>query len=198
MARRPDLLAKVNGSLSDLETGYELVVNLWKGPTGDIVEDLVPALLVPSLRHLASGVSISPSDAGFGLSQLLPFIIDAHQRELSLICIEQPELHLHPRLQARVGQVLRNAVRGRNRNRFLIETHSEHLLLRLQRLIREGMLPADAVTVLYVDNQTYDEESDSYEPSIKSSIVELRLTPSGQLLDPWPGGFFGERWEEMR
>lgn len=196
LASRPEILAQVNESLSELESGYELEISTLS--PSESLQNLAPHQVVPSLHHIASGVRISPSDAGFGLSQLLPIVVEMHHRQRSMICIEQPELHLHPRLQARFGQLLRDAVSGRSRNRFLVETHSEHLLLRIQRLVREGMLDPDEVSILYVDNQRYDETTDSFHSSISSTVIEIRIDTSGSLLDPWPGGFFGERWEEWQ
>lgn len=198
LARDPAVRRRVNDALRQLETGYELEVNEWTGPSSGVIGRIAPTMLVPSLRHLASDVSISPSDAGFGLSQLLPILIEAERRRRSLICIEQPELHLHPRMQARFGEVLARMVRGGQQNRFLIESHSEHLILRLQRLIRGGNVlnPSD-VQILYVDNQEYDELNDVFHPTISSKVVPIRLSRNGDFVDPWPGGFFGERWEEM-
>lgn len=198
LAKDPAVRRRVNDALRHLETGYELEVNEWTGPTSDVIGRIAPTMLVPSLRHLASDVSISPSDAGFGLSQLLPILIEAERRRRSLICIEQPELHLHPRMQARFGEVLARMVRGGQQNRFLIESHSEHLILRLQRLIRGGnVLGPDDVQILYVDNQEYDEATDVFHPTISSRVTPIRLARNGNFIDPWPGGFFGERWEEL-
>lgn len=195
--RHPDLLQRVNASLDTLEAGYHLEITPLVPRSDDGVADILPEVLVPVLRHIESGVAISPADAGFGLSQLLPLLVESQLRKQYLICIEQPELHLHPRLQARVGTVLRNAVKGGNRNRYLIETHSEHLLLRLQSLIRQGLLDSDSVAVIYVDNQSFDETTGRYFQSLSSDMLQLRLSSRGDLLDPWPGGFFDERWDEM-
>lgn len=195
--RHPDLLSRVNRSLALLETGYSLEVRTLRSSEDSLVSEIVPEYLVPTLVHTQSGVAISPADAGFGLSQLLPLLVEAELRKQSTICIEQPELHLHPRLQARVGSVLRKAVEGGNQNRFVIETHSEHLLLRLQRLIREGLLKASSTLVIYIDNQEYDHDTERFLQSISSTMLTLRLAPNGDLLDPWPGGFFDERWDEL-
>jgi predicted ATPase len=111
-----------------------------------------------------------------------------------VIAIEQPELHLHPSLQSKVADILIESCTKRN-NFFLVETHSEHLLLRVMKRMRqtaEGTLEdenlrltPDDVAVLYVDN---DGE--------KTYILELELDEDGTLLDPWPGGFFEEGFAE--
>jgi hypothetical protein len=195
---RPSVLNMVNESLQDvLETGYRLLVTDWGESVSAGLGGLVPPTMVPALEHLESGTVISPVDAGFGLSQLLPIVVEMHSRFDTLICIEQPELHLHPRLQARFGQLLRDAVQGPNNNSFLIETHSEHVLLRIQRLVRENQIDASKVKILYVDNQEWDDDREAYVSSSESQILELRLSPEGELVDPWPGGFFDERFDEM-
>ena len=68
-------------------------------------------------------------DVGFGVSQLLPFIVQSLVAEKQIISIEQPEVHVHPKLQADLGDLLAAAIKKENPNQFLIETHSEHLIL---------------------------------------------------------------------
>lgn len=195
---RPSVLRMVNDSLQNvLETGYRLRVTELGDSGANRMSGLVPPTMVPALEHLESGTVISPVDAGFGLSQLLPIVVEMHSRFDTLICIEQPELHLHPRLQARFGQLLRDAVEGPNNNSFLIETHSEHIFLRIQRLVRDGDIESSKVKILYVDNQDWDESRGTYVSSPESRILELSLSPEGELIDPWPGGFFDERYEEL-
>ena len=142
-----------------------------------------------------SGLAVSHRDVGTGISQLLPVIVNAVAARQKLIAIEQPELHLHPALQAELGDVLIESALGANQNRFLIETHSEHLILRLLRRIRQttggqtGNLPAicaDDIALLYVESRG------------ESSVVHhLRVDEHGRLIDPCPGGFFEEDFDEL-
>lgn len=71
-------------------------------------------------------------------------------------------------------------------NQFIIETHSENLLLRLQKLIRKGELRKEDVAVIYCDKM----------PS-GTVATELRLNDKGEFIDPWPQGFFEESFKEM-
>ena len=109
-----------------------------------------------------------------------------------MLAIEQPEIHLHPKLQADLGDVFIESALGENQNRFLLETHSEHMILRILRRIREQSrtpeptITPDDVCVLYV-NPT--------EGGV--TVSPMRISPDGQFLDPWPGGFFTERLVEM-
>ncbi|MCX6867695.1 MAG: DUF3696 domain-containing protein [Verrucomicrobia bacterium] len=143
-------------------------------------------------------------DVGVGVSQSLPIILEAHAQQKKLIAIEQPELHIHPKLQAELGDVFIESALGENKNTFLLETHSEHLILRILRRIREttegemaewpealrkacpnGIRPED-VAVLYV------------QPGADGSTVEqLRVNELGEFIDEWPGGFFDERVKEV-
>ena len=77
------------------------------------------------------------------------------------------------------------AALGERQNTFILETHSEHLILRLMRRVREGKIRSDDVSVVYV------------EPLSKgSSFVELRIDEDGDFIDEWPGGFFEESFHE--
>ena len=104
-----------------------------------------------SIVEADTGLTVSHRDVGTGISQLLPVLVNAAGAKERLIAIEQPELHLHPALQAELGDVFIESALGENKNVFLIETHSEHLLLRIMRRMRntaEGTLPEGANRLL--------------------------------------------------
>lgn len=139
--------------------------------------------------------AISPSNMGIGFSQMMPLVASAFGSENSLIAIEQPELHVHPALQTELADLFIQSAKERG-NRFFIETHSEHLILRVMRRIREttrNSLPEgkhpikpEDVAILYV------------QPGESGSVVqELRIDEQGRFLDNWPQGFFEERLDEM-
>lgn len=153
------------------------------------VQDLV-------LMDVKRKTVVSHRDIGIGVSQVLPVLVSAFAANHRSVAIEQPEIHLHPALQSELGDVFINAALGENRyNHFLIETHSEHLMLRIMRRIREtndgdlpeGAIPirADDVVVLYVDPR-----------ETGSGVRVLELDDEGDFLDPWPGGFFEEGFRE--
>jgi hypothetical protein len=89
------------------------------------------------LRDGESGVDITPQDVGVGVSQIAPVLVHAFGNTGKIIAIEQPEIHIHPALQADLGDVFIESALGENKNTFLLETHSEHLILRILRRIRE-------------------------------------------------------------
>ena len=143
-----------------------------------------------------SGTRVSHRDVGIGVSQVLPVLVSAYASERELLAIEQPEIHLHPALQAELGDVFIESALGGAGNRFLIETHSEHLLLRIMRRMRqtvddalpEGVPPVrpEDVAVLFV------------EPDGGHSLIrEMPLNERGDLVKAWPGGFFEEDMREI-
>ena len=75
------------------------------------------------------------------------------------------------------------------RKQWIVETHSELLITRIQRRIREGKIKSEDVSVLYVDPD--DEYSEG------SAIVKLRLDENGDFIDHWPHGFFDEAFNEL-
>ncbi len=157
-----------------------------------------------ALTELPANIKVSLQDVGVGISQVLPVLMNAFGEQGSLIAIEQPEIHIHPALQAELGDVFIESAIGASKNTFLLETHSEHLILRILRRVREssagdfsewpnalrlacpnGIRPSD-VAVLYV--QPGDEGAE---------VIELPLTPDGDFTCPWPSGFFTERAKEL-
>ena len=126
-------------------------------------------------------------DLGSGIAQVLPIITQAFKSENNTILVEEPEIHLHPKAQATLGEMFAVAAKERN-NTFVIETHSENLLLRLERLIRQGKLSKDDVSVIYVDKN----ENGSY-------CIPLKLDDDGDIvnINEVPDGFFEEGFNEL-
>src|SRR5262249_16070077 len=132
-------------------------------------------------------IDVALSDVGFGISQILPFLVQSLASNRQIISIEQPEVHIHPKLQADLGDLLAETIAEPYSHQFLIETHSEHLILRLQKLVRAGTLKPDDVSVIFVSRGAEG-----------SRAHRLRLDEQGRLMDEWPGGFFAERLRELR
>jgi AAA domain, putative AbiEii toxin, Type IV TA system len=187
-----------------------------RGITEDDIQELdelyeeLPSEVRVMLREIDTGTLLAPADVGVGLSQLIPVVAACNYGSPSLLAIEQPELHIHPAVQVALGDVFiayasvdsyhqsKNDSPGFfvSENGLLLETHSEHLLLRLLRRIREthdGDLPPEyrpfypnQLAVIYV------------EPTEQGTRFKtLRVSKSGDFIDPWPKGFFEERAEEL-
>lgn len=211
------LAARVNRALSNhlfLDAGYQVAADvrvildleqfLAQATTSgnDAVDypTLVRLLLVDS-----RGRRFSFSEVGSGIGYVLPVICAAYSFSSDLTFIEQPELHLHPALQAALGDVFIEAMNDEGRTgeiyrkecRLIIETHSEHVLLRILKRIRQTasdrpplpelrISPKD-VLVLYFDPH----------PDGTTQVKQLRISPDGEFLDSWPRGFFDERYQEL-
>jgi predicted ATPase len=122
------------------------------------------------------------ADVGVGVSQVLPIIVLAHFVPSGSIILEQPEFHLHPSVQAVLAEFFYEVSIERN-IQFIVETHSEHLLLRLQRRVAERKFweYSQEDVKLYVSRRG----------TTNSEISELQLDPSGRIAN-WPPHFFGD------
>jgi predicted ATPase len=148
---------------------------------------------VITLWDLSNDIEVSASDVGAGISQVFPLVVAAESDKRGLICCEQPELHLHPKAQVSLGDLL---TQTDSKNHYLIETHSEHLILRLLRRIRETTeqtLPSGFTPV------SKEDLSIIYLESTEAGVVahKTQLTDDGDLETGWPSGFFDERDEEL-
>ncbi|MGQ3001319.1 MAG: DUF3696 domain-containing protein [Hydrogenophaga sp.] len=125
------------------------------------------------------------ADAGFGASQVLPLIIQAVAApEDSLTLAEQPEIHLNPKIQCVLADLfVRMATTG---HRVVVETHSEHLIVRLRRLVAEGKIDSSDVSLYFVEKNKG-----------VSTIRKIEIEADGGIeLDAWPKGFFDDALRE--
>jgi len=100
------------------------------------------------LKHPVTKVESSMADHGFGLSQVLPLIVQGFYAPTgSILLLEQPEIHLHPRAQADLTEMLVEISKKRNVS-IIAETHSEHIIERLQRLVAKDNSLLDRISVL--------------------------------------------------
>ncbi|PML47131.1 hypothetical protein BCT76_12330 [Vibrio tasmaniensis] len=148
------------------------------------------------LRDLYTDITLLPSSVGVGVSQVFPFVVATSLEQDLIVSCEQPELHIHPKWQLALGDMMLEATKKNPDRMFLVETHSEHLLLRLLKRRR----------------QTADEEIE-YEPfgckksdvqivfceqfEGKTRLIPIKTTDEGEFDAPWPNGFFEERREEL-
>ncbi len=137
------------------------------------------------VKKMRTSTEVLITDVGFGVSQILPVLVLCYYApEKSTIILEQPEIHLHPSVQADLADVLIDVVKERN-VQVIVESHSEHLLRRLQRRIAEAAITAD-MTALYFCRTT-----DS------ASIADrLNVDEDGNITN-WPIGFFGDELGEL-
>jgi hypothetical protein len=152
--------------------------------------DLRP--IAENRREYETVVKLSPqsaevpiTDVGFGISQILPVLVLCYYvPEKSIIILEQPEIHLHPAVQANLADVFVEVIKTRG-VQIILESHSEHLLRRLQRRIAE--------------EQLQPEETALYFTSINegvSNLAELDIDTFGNIRN-WPENFFGDELGDL-
>ncbi|HEX2765645.1 MAG TPA: DUF3696 domain-containing protein [Candidatus Limnocylindria bacterium] len=152
---------------------------------GFSVSDATSGVHRIEVRATEKGTPVNIADSGFGLSQVLPFIVHGiHAAPGSLLLAEQPEIHLNPKLQIKLADLFGAMVkRGRN---ILVETHSEHFVSRLRYLVATRRLAPTDVSVLYVEKRGW-----------QSTVREVKVEDDGSIAEGvWPAGFFDEAVSE--
>lgn len=206
-SRRGQLMDAVNRALSDhlfLERGYQIKADFRAILDFDELENLVAldfgdtadrSCLVHMFLNDSQGNKQSFDQVGSGLGYVLPILCSVASPSIRISLLQQPELHLHPALQAALGDVFIES--AGDQHQIIIETHSEHLLLRILKRIRqtsqgklsvpELLLRPDDVVVAYFDPK----------PDGTTSVKRLRISGDGEFIDRWPRGFFTERDGEL-
>ena len=153
------------------------------------------------LLDVNRGVLVAPRDVGVGISQMVPVVVACLMDPKGLVAIEQPELHIHPAIQVGMGDLFIEATQGPQpaigaERTLLVETHSEHIMLRLLRRIREkndGTLPPGVMGLSPPDVSVVYVEATESGPNFKTQ----RVDQDGEFLGSWPNGFFRERSKEL-
>lgn len=131
------------------------------------------------------GTKVTLADMGYGLSQFLPVLVLCYYVPVgSTLILEQPGIHLHPKVQSQLADMLIEVITERNLQ-ILVESHSEHLLTRLQRRIAEERISSDQTALYFCRN---DEGA--------STIERLDIDESGNIKN-WPENFFGDVMGDM-
>ncbi len=185
----------------ELENDHPLMLAMLQGRILDEEMDLRAQLLaLPVLRRLlirdeASDIELAPQDIGVGISQVLPVVVAALHHKTGIVAIEQPELHIHPAFQVALGDLFIEQIRQRQDIIFILETHSEHLMLRFLRRIREtsDKEAPEGLTLTPSELSIYFIEREEGGISCHS----IRVDEDGDFIDRWPKGFFAERAKEL-
>jgi hypothetical protein len=148
-------------------------------------KDISDEFFCLSFEQNGSKDRINIADAGFGASQVLPLIVQAlTAREKSLTIAEQPEIHLNPKLQYELADLFTEM--ANHDRRVIVETHSEHLLLRLRRLIAMGKIDCSKVALYFVEMNNG-----------VSTVKNISMQRNGHISnESWPKGFFEDSLRE--
>jgi len=131
------------------------------------------------------------TDVGFGISQVLPALVQAfYCPSNSTVWMEQPEIHLHPQVQAELADVFISATQAREGGRprdvqLIVESHSEHFLNRLQRRVAEEVVRPEDVAVYFCRRV-----------GSATELEPLRLNMFGEI-ENWPEHFFGDEMADI-
>lgn len=155
----------------------------------------LPVLQRLLIRDETRDIELSPQDIGVGISQVLPVVVAALHHKIGIVAIEQPELHIHPAFQVALGDLFIEQIRQRQDLTFILETHSEHLMLRFLRRIRETgesevpknlIMGPDELSIYFIETKHEG-----------ISCTPIRVDKDGDFIDNWPQGFFDERAGEL-
>jgi len=172
-------------------------VNQWLGKMGYMLEwDILKGGIAQLVLMDESGIRINLKDVGFGISQLLPVLIQGYAAgdepinllapsEIHPILMEQPEIHLHPRAQADLGDLF--IALAEQKRSLIVETHSEHLMLRLRRRIAEQKIKKEMVGIYFIERKEGE-----------SVVSRIELDDYGQMVNVPEGfkTFFSDDFEE--
>lgn len=140
-----------------------------------------------ALTDTQNSYALLPSQVGAGVSQVFPFVVAAMKSDIGIVSIEQPELHLHPAWQVELTDLMLTQTNEFSAGKqFFVETHSEHMVLRLLKHFRKqgGDITGSAQIIFCekIENET--------------RIQPINITAAGEFDRPWPNGFFEERSKE--
>lgn len=137
------------------------------------------------VRMPGSKVEVALTDVGFGVSQVLPVLVLLYYvPERSIVLMEQPEIHLHPAVQSGLADLMLNVAKAR-KLQIIVESHSEHLLRRLQRRVAENSASINDVKLYFVSKKRGVAQAD-----------DLNLNEWGEI-ENWPSNFFGDEMGEI-
>ena len=180
LMNNPDIKYKVNESLKKMGFDFEINFELLKG----IHDESIFYSLAKNINNKKINTNIA--DIGLGLKKIIPLVTYLfHKKSPGLICIQEPESNLHPKYQSEIAEVIAQSYKNKG-NSHIIETHSEILILRLLKLIKQKKLRAEDISVNFIEKVKG-----------QSKIINIGVNDKGEFTSNWPKGFFNERIDEL-
>jgi predicted ATPase len=171
------LLDRSKKYLQEIQTIFEL-------PGEIIIESVESTAVIIYIK--TEDRKINLADLGFGFSQLVPIILRILESpENATLIIEEPEANLHPKLQSKLADFFVISKKYYPSISFIIETHSEYFIRKLQYLTAKKEIGTDQTIIYYFNDDKYVTEK---EPKVKS----IEITETGGLTDTFGQGFFDE------
>lgn len=150
--------------------------------------------IIHNIKIHQNDLDLDITDVGFGISQVLPILVQGFMsNNKSLTLIEQPEIHLHPKMQADLADLFIDIVKlaadkkGKIKKSLLIETHSEYLLKRLRRRISEGKLSSKDIAIYFIEPRDKDNKDSAL-------IKNIEISKDGSF--EWPKDFYITEFED--
>ncbi|MDC1002045.1 AAA family ATPase [Candidatus Pelagibacter sp.] len=175
----PDFKKSVVERLAKLELPFEIKTST--DDKGNMVFGFSNKNISKSQRD------IPLQQSGNALQSILGTVVDLMRSDNETIIIEEPENKIHPKIQGNLIEAIIE-ICEKNNNRVIIETHSEHFILRIQKLLRDKKIHQDSIAINYV---YLDEDGKG------SKIDNMKLDENGKFINKWRHGFFSERLNEI-
>jgi predicted ATPase len=188
---------RLNRQVGHHTKGFAEFIAAWLKDLG-VIQDFAVRPVAPGRKEYEVLVKSHPkapevkiTDVGFGISQVLPALVQAfYCPPHSTVWMEQPEIHLHPQVQAELADVFISATQARENGKprdvqLIVESHSEHFLNRLQRRVAEGVVRPEDVAVYFCRRA-----------SSATELEPLRLNMFGEI-ENWPENFFGDEMADI-
>ncbi len=184
--RKFKILDRINEFLREIDAGFYYQPKIEIIP----VPDGLPKVKF-SLNVMDKGVEVNIVDAGFGYTQFLyvsAFILSANSGSDDkpvFVLLEEPAAHLHQKLVVELFDIIWKQL---STDKFvLIETHSEHILMRLRRRVAEGKIsPSDVAVYFFKKEQG------------KTWAERVEIDEYGELSESFPPDFFSQDYEDLR
>ena len=150
--------------------------------------------VIHNIKVTQNNLLLDIPDVGFGISQVLPILVEGMMAPpSSTIIMEQPEIHLHPKMQAELADLFIDILQLQTKRKssikkyLIIETHSEYIIKRIRRRIAEGVISPKHVAIYFV-NPRNKEHPDT---------AEIQLAPiSKDGTIEWPEDFYMTELED--
>lgn len=188
---------KLQKGFKNSNESFESLVARWLRDMGLIYQFEVTPIAEGRKEHEVTlkihkdSPSVLITDVGFGISQILPVLVQCfYVAPKSTIIFEQPEIHLHPSVQSHLGDLFIETTKSRENGKdrdiqVIVESHSEHLIRRIQRRIAEGILKPLDVAIYFIDQEKG-----------QAKLHELEIDLFGNITN-WPDDFFGNDIDDL-